>query len=68
MEERGPRPGRGREPFCGPPLQPFAAFDRAIDVQVSRLRRKLEFDSKGVEMIRTVRNVGYLFTPGVTCQ
>nr|WP_268832970.1 response regulator [Pseudomonas fragi] len=44
------------------------AFDRSIDVQVSRLRRKLEFDSKGVEMIRTVRNVGYLFTPGVTSQ
>lgn len=44
------------------------AFDRSIDVQISRLRRKLEFDSKGVEMIRTVRNVGYLFTPGVTSQ
>ena len=44
------------------------AFDRSIDVQVSRLRRKLEFDSKGVEMIRTVRNVGYLFTPGVISQ
>ncbi|MGP5106736.1 response regulator [Pseudomonas helleri] len=41
------------------------AFDRSIDVQVSRLRRKLEFDSNGVEMIRTVRNVGYLFTLGV---
>jgi len=38
------------------------AYDRSIDVQVSRLRRKLEFDSNGVEMIRTVRNVGYLFT------
>jgi two-component system OmpR family response regulator len=44
------------------------AFDRSIDVQVSRLRRKLEFDSQGVEMIRTVRNVGYLFTPSVTRQ
>ena len=44
------------------------AFDRSIDVQVSRLRRKLEFDSKRVEMIRTVRNVGYLFTPSVTRQ
>ncbi len=44
------------------------AFDRSIDVQVSRLRRKLEFDSKGVEMIRTVRNVGYLFTTSVTRQ
>lgn len=44
------------------------AFDRSIDVQVSRLRRKLEFDSKRVEMIRTVRNVGYLFTSSVTRQ
>jgi two-component system OmpR family response regulator len=44
------------------------AFDRSIDVQVSRLRRKLAFDSKRVEIIRTVRNVGYLFTPDVTRQ
>lgn len=42
------------------------AFDRSIDVQVSRLRRKLEADSKRPEMIRTVRNGGYLFTPSVT--
>jgi DNA-binding response OmpR family regulator len=40
------------------------AFDRAIDVQVSRLRRKLR--SAGDGMIRTVRNEGYLFTPLVT--
>ncbi len=39
------------------------AFDRSIDVQVSRLRRKLEPDTKRPEMIRTVRNGGYLFTP-----
>ncbi|CAI8953247.1 MULTISPECIES: response regulator [unclassified Pseudomonas] len=44
------------------------AFDRSIDVQVSRLRRKLEIDSKRPEMIRTVRNGGYLFTPSVTRQ
>ncbi|TVT85180.1 response regulator [Pseudomonas sp. H3(2019)] len=44
------------------------AFDRSIDVQVSRLRRKLEYDTKRPEMIRTVRNGGYLFTPGVTRQ
>jgi DNA-binding response OmpR family regulator len=42
------------------------AFDRSIDVQVSRLRRKLESDSKRPAMIRTVRNGGYLFTPSVT--
>lgn len=39
------------------------AYDRAIDVQVSRLRRKLR--SSGDEIIRTVRNEGYLFVPRV---
>ena len=39
------------------------AFDRAVDVQVSRLRRKLR--SGGDEMIRTVRNEGYMFVPPV---
>jgi len=42
------------------------AFDRAIDVQISRLRRKLEGGGDGVELIRTVRNEGYLFIPKVT--
>jgi len=41
------------------------AFDRSIDVQVSRLRRKLESEITAMPMIRTVRNVGYLFTPAV---
>jgi len=35
-------------------------FDRAVDVQVSRLRRKLERPG-GAELIRTVRGEGYLF-------
>jgi len=43
----------------------FDAFDRSIDVQVSRLRRKLETDVTGPSMIRTVRNSGYLFSPRV---
>ena len=42
-----------------------AAFDRSIDVQVSRLRRKLESDPKSPSVIRTVRNGGYIFTPSV---
>ena len=42
-----------------------AAFDRSIDVQVSRVRRKLEPDAKNPSMIRTVRNGGYIFTPSV---
>jgi DNA-binding response OmpR family regulator len=44
------------------------AFDRSIDVQVSRLRRKLESDPASAPIIRTIRNVGYLFTPAVVKQ
>lgn len=42
-----------------------AAFDRAIDVQVSRLRRKLDDDPKNPAIIHTVRGGGYLFAPSV---
>jgi two-component system OmpR family response regulator len=41
-------------------------YDRAIDVQISRLRRKLTEGDKGAELIRTVRNEGYLFVPAVS--
>jgi len=41
------------------------AYDRSIDVQVSRLRRKLETDDGTEPLIRTLRNVGYLFTATV---
>jgi len=41
-------------------------FDRSIDVQVSRLRRKIEQDPKNPELIKTVRSGGYMFTPAVT--
>jgi DNA-binding response OmpR family regulator len=40
-------------------------FDRTIDVQVGRLRRKLEEDPKSPTMIKTVRGGGYIFTPPV---
>jgi two-component system, OmpR family, response regulator len=36
-------------------------FDRSIDVQVLRLRRKLEVDASMPRVIRTERGVGYLF-------
>lgn len=42
------------------------AFDRAIDMQIARLRRKIEFDPQQPRLIRTVRNKGYIFTPVVT--
>ena len=37
-------------------------FDRSIDVQISRLRRKIEGDPKNPKMIKTVRSGGYIFT------
>nr|WP_298796636.1 response regulator [uncultured Acetobacter sp.] len=43
-----------------------AAYDRSIDVQVSRLRHKLEEDPKNPEIIRTVRNGGYMFASAVS--
>ena len=41
------------------------AFDRAIDLRIARLRRKIERDSSHPEAIRTVRGVGYMFVPKV---
>lgn len=41
------------------------AFDRSIDVAVMRLRRKIETDPTQPELIKTVRNGGYVFTPEV---
>jgi DNA-binding response OmpR family regulator len=40
-------------------------FDRTIDVQVGRLRRKLEEDPQRPTIIKTVRGTGYIFTPQV---
>jgi two-component system, OmpR family, response regulator len=42
-----------------------AQLDRSIDVQISRLRRKIEPDPREPTMIVTVRNGGYMFTPTV---
>jgi DNA-binding response OmpR family regulator len=41
-------------------------FDRTIDVQIGRLRRKIETDSQHPEMIKSVRGAGYVFTPKVS--
>ncbi len=42
------------------------AYDRAIDVQISRLRKKLDHGMGGQELIRTIRNEGYMFNAKVT--
>ena len=44
----------------------FTAYDRSIDVQVSRLRRKLEDENHADPLIKTVRGIGYLLTVPVT--
>lgn len=41
-------------------------FDRAIDVQVGRLRRKIERDPAEPELIKSVRGVGYMFAARVS--
>ncbi|WP_428419698.1 winged helix-turn-helix domain-containing protein [Methylibium sp.] len=48
---------RGRE--AGP-------FDRTIDVQVGRLRKKLEADAEDPQIIKSVRGAGYILVAPVT--
>lgn len=43
-----------------------APFDRSIDVQVSRLRRRLRDDPREAALIKTVRNEGYLLAAPVS--
>ncbi len=43
-----------------------AAFDRAIDNQVSRLRKKIELDAKNPTLIKTVWGGGYTLASEVT--
>jgi two-component system phosphate regulon response regulator OmpR len=46
----------------------WAAFDRAIDTQVARLRRKIEADPQNPQLIKTVRSAGYIFAAAVKAQ
>ncbi len=45
--------------------RPATAFDRSIDIQVSRLRRKLGCFDDSDTLVKTVRGTGYLFVPAV---
>jgi DNA-binding response OmpR family regulator len=40
------------------------AFDRSIDVVVSRVRAKIEVDARNPRLLKTIRGVGYMLTPG----
>ena len=45
---------RGRE---------YGAFDRSLDVQISRLRKLIEPNPQNPRFIQTVWGVGYVFVP-----
>lgn len=40
----------------------YDSYDRAVDIQIGRLRKKLGDDPKSPEYIKTVRGAGYMFT------
>lgn len=46
----------------------FDVYDRAIDIQVARIRKKLGDDPKEPALIKTVRGVGYMFCGDVTAE
>lgn len=39
----------------------YESFDRAIDIQIARIRKKLGDDAHNPAIIKTIRNVGYIF-------
>jgi two-component system, OmpR family, response regulator len=44
----------------------WATYDRGIDSQVMRLRKKIEADLSNPSLIKTVRGAGYVFAAAVT--
>ncbi len=44
----------------------WAAYDRTIDTQIGRLRKKIEPDTQHPDLIKTVRGMGYIFAATVT--
>ncbi len=58
----------GREPFAAIERHLLASgggdgAGRAVDIQVTRLRRKIEADPKNPRYLQTVRGVGYMLAP-----
>lgn len=45
-----------------------APFDRTIDVQIGRLRRKMEIDAQQPQFLKSVRGAGYLLSAAVTLE
>jgi DNA-binding response OmpR family regulator len=43
----------------------YDSFDRAVDIQIGRIRKKLNDDPKNPQYIKTVRGAGYMFCGGI---
>jgi two-component system phosphate regulon response regulator OmpR len=52
-----------RETLVGDGARGDAAQERAVDVQITRLRRKIEDDAKAPRYLQTVRGEGYMLQP-----
>jgi two-component system phosphate regulon response regulator OmpR len=52
-----------RERLVGDLGRDDAAQERAVDVQITRLRRKIEEDPKAPRYLQTVRGEGYMLQP-----
>ncbi len=52
-----------REKLVGDAARGDAAQERAVDVQITRLRRKIEDDAKAPRYLQTVRGEGYMLQP-----
>jgi len=46
----------------------WSPFDRAIDTQIGRLRKKIEVDTNNPELIKTVRGAGYILSASVSAE
>lgn len=63
---KSPRRVLSREQLQGPESdRDDMPFDRAIDVRISRIRKKIEPDPRAPRLIKTVYGAGYLFTADV---
>lgn len=44
----------------------YDTFDRAVDIQIARIRKKMGDDAKPPQIIKTVRGIGYMYCGEVT--
>lgn len=65
MRQFAAHPGEAisRERLAGEPGREEEAQARAVDVQITRLRRKIEDDPKAPRYLQTVRGEGYMLQP-----